>query len=146
MIRRPPRSTLFPYTTLFRSQVQGNAPRGPTVDGSHEGTEVAANGDVPCEASHESTCEGHLFLAGRAEFAADAACSGFQRDASARPIHTELTVDTLGEEVVSRGDRYGESLSAFRSKSAPPDEDLGLVGRLRTGAGEIGRASCRERV
>src|SRR2546422_6832695 len=23
MIRRPPRSTLFPYTTLFRSQVQG---------------------------------------------------------------------------------------------------------------------------
>src|SRR3712207_6104509 len=24
MIRRPPRSTLFPYTTLFRSQVSGN--------------------------------------------------------------------------------------------------------------------------
>src|SRR3712207_7596787 len=27
MIRRPPRSTLFPYTTLFRSPVRG-APRG----------------------------------------------------------------------------------------------------------------------
>src|SRR5207249_10187978 len=27
-IRRPPRSTLFPYTTLFRS----SRPRGPTVD------------------------------------------------------------------------------------------------------------------
>src|SRR2546427_1179197 len=25
MIRRPPRSTLFPYTTLFRSRVDGNA-------------------------------------------------------------------------------------------------------------------------
>src|SRR3712207_8037713 len=25
MIRRPPRSTLFPYTTLFRSQVLGRA-------------------------------------------------------------------------------------------------------------------------
>src|SRR2546426_4882856 len=25
MIRRPPRSTLFPYTTLFRSQVVGEA-------------------------------------------------------------------------------------------------------------------------
>src|SRR3712207_9174498 len=24
MIRRPPRSTLFPYTTLFRSRYQGN--------------------------------------------------------------------------------------------------------------------------
>src|SRR5258708_27961281 len=24
MIRRPPRSTLFPYTTLFRSRIRGN--------------------------------------------------------------------------------------------------------------------------
>src|SRR2546422_4184641 len=30
MIRRPPRSTLFPYTTLFRSQGQGN----PTESGN----------------------------------------------------------------------------------------------------------------
>src|SRR3712207_7133787 len=27
MIRRPPRSTLFPYTTLFRSRALGRAPR-----------------------------------------------------------------------------------------------------------------------
>src|SRR6266536_4433849 len=27
MIRRPPRSTLFPYTTLFRSSPRGCAPR-----------------------------------------------------------------------------------------------------------------------
>src|SRR5256885_6831948 len=27
MIRRPPRSTLFPYTTLFRSNGTGNFPR-----------------------------------------------------------------------------------------------------------------------
>src|SRR3712207_6876989 len=27
MIRRPPRSTLFPYTTLFRSDVRGGAER-----------------------------------------------------------------------------------------------------------------------
>src|SRR3712207_8912172 len=26
MIRRPPRSTLFPYTTLFRSKLLGNEP------------------------------------------------------------------------------------------------------------------------
>src|SRR2546426_7235167 len=30
MIRRPPRSTLFPYTTLFRS-AEGAAPRGGSV-------------------------------------------------------------------------------------------------------------------
>src|SRR5258707_8140968 len=28
MIRRPPRSTLFPYTTLFRSTVRGHAQPG----------------------------------------------------------------------------------------------------------------------
>src|SRR2546430_10034837 len=27
MIRRPPRSTLFPYTTLFRSRAEGRDPR-----------------------------------------------------------------------------------------------------------------------
>src|SRR3712207_8995245 len=29
MIRRPPRSTLFPYTTLFRSRLDPRAARGP---------------------------------------------------------------------------------------------------------------------
>src|SRR5258708_37151443 len=29
MIRRPPRSTLFPYTTLFRSRAQGQQPLRP---------------------------------------------------------------------------------------------------------------------
>ena len=33
MIRRPPRSTLFPYTTLFRSALQGPAD-GPEIDTS----------------------------------------------------------------------------------------------------------------
>src|SRR3712207_8369282 len=31
MIRRPPRSTLFPYTTLFRSRAALGAPDGPTT-------------------------------------------------------------------------------------------------------------------
>src|SRR3712207_6922127 len=36
MIRRPPRSTLFPYTTLFRSDVQvARDPRAPEHD-AHE--------------------------------------------------------------------------------------------------------------
>src|SRR2546422_7366996 len=30
MIRRPPRSTLFPYTTLFRSRALGTRPRAST--------------------------------------------------------------------------------------------------------------------
>src|SRR4051794_41260360 len=43
MIRRPPRSTLFPYTTLFRSQVEM---RG-AADAGHLGAEVL--GDLYCE-------------------------------------------------------------------------------------------------
>src|SRR3712207_6985998 len=31
MIRRPPRSTLFPYTTLFRSRPSRSPPRGLTL-------------------------------------------------------------------------------------------------------------------
>src|SRR5256885_12629665 len=47
MIRRPPRSTLFPYTTLFRSPMEkesnilGAIARG-TVDGLHLAMNVAA--------------------------------------------------------------------------------------------------------
>src|SRR3712207_8139641 len=34
MIRRPPRSTLFPYTTLFRSQEGGHPACGPATERS----------------------------------------------------------------------------------------------------------------
>src|SRR2546425_8183907 len=33
MIRRPPRSTLFPYTTLFRSPTPGPRPHNPRIAG-----------------------------------------------------------------------------------------------------------------
>src|SRR5438876_3521262 len=35
MIRRPPRSTLFPYTTLFRSKVAGTEYREPVPAAPH---------------------------------------------------------------------------------------------------------------
>src|SRR5256886_13553628 len=42
MIRRPPRSTLFPYTTLFRSQAGAGAPQGPATrrDGGGSGADA----------------------------------------------------------------------------------------------------------
>src|SRR5205823_12799259 len=39
--RRPPRSTLFPYTTLFRSSMHG-APAARTVDAAEAPVEAAA--------------------------------------------------------------------------------------------------------
>src|SRR5688572_31198169 len=64
MTRRPPRSTLFPYTTLFRSKVDKYEPvlygaakvidgalslvrrRGPNPDTQHDGKLVGANGQT----------------------------------------------------------------------------------------------------
>src|SRR3712207_8633621 len=43
MIRRPPRSTLFPYTTLFRSHHEGV---GPGVLAQRDGVEVDAPVDL----------------------------------------------------------------------------------------------------
>src|SRR2546427_7962255 len=42
MIRRPPRSTLFPYTTLFRSYVNST----PSLDGTGWGFTAGAGNDI----------------------------------------------------------------------------------------------------
>src|SRR5256886_10718230 len=49
MIRRPPRSTLFPYTTLFRSTVglELGLTRSPRADAAAETLEVAPLPDQP---------------------------------------------------------------------------------------------------
>src|SRR5260221_7720377 len=47
MIRRPPRSTLFPYTTLFRSILKGIA--------THEDATLAVEHGVDCERDRKST-------------------------------------------------------------------------------------------
>src|SRR5437660_2721312 len=61
MIRRPPRSTLFPYTTLFRSG--GSRPRSSLI-GSVPGPPRRAPGSASCTRSEEHTSElqsrGHL--------------------------------------------------------------------------------------
>src|SRR5947208_11649432 len=45
MLRRPPRSTLFPYTTLFRSALDH---LGDAVDLDHALLELSGFGDVDC--------------------------------------------------------------------------------------------------
>src|SRR3712207_8117973 len=57
MIRRPPRSTLFPYTTLFRSQATGLGPclRVPIAPGPPQsGFACVAVWDVPRSAAPRS--------------------------------------------------------------------------------------------
>src|SRR3712207_9417117 len=52
MIRRPPRSTLFPYTTLFRSHKQDSTDE-------HERSEEAKVAHGPCVEPHQAEKGGH---------------------------------------------------------------------------------------
>src|SRR5262249_60470206 len=54
MIRRPPRSTLFPYTTLFRSW---RAPRPPARRSGGRSRRRSARGCLPPHRSGEDTSE-----------------------------------------------------------------------------------------
>src|SRR5438105_6376742 len=68
MIRRPPRSTLFPYTTLFRSLVRtpDPQPRGNrhlrTDLGGHDGLPASARARAPVGLRRGSTAEGGTSL------------------------------------------------------------------------------------
>src|SRR2546429_5673368 len=66
MIRRPPRSTLFPYTTLFRSAQRGTvaghgrghaAARGHALDIGHALHGAHAGGGLGLDRSEEHTSE-----------------------------------------------------------------------------------------
>src|SRR5690242_21397451 len=66
MIRRPPRSTLFPYTTLFRSHnradpAQGRATMG-GVDGHRPGAPGAGDGHRRRSEEHTSELQSHVNL------------------------------------------------------------------------------------
>src|SRR5256885_4021745 len=54
MIRRPPRSTLFPYTTLFRSDQRGSGRQRPGGDrgGDRVGGVVEAVGVLEAQGDH----------------------------------------------------------------------------------------------
>src|SRR3712207_9103020 len=58
MIRRPPRSTLFPYTTLFRSGVPGRA-RGQLVALDQQALGPAALGEVVEAAAADRSATDH---------------------------------------------------------------------------------------
>src|SRR3712207_7637162 len=52
MIRRPPRSTLFPYTTLFRSSSPWSGSRATTGYGDRTGCDRPAGGGHCCPLQH----------------------------------------------------------------------------------------------
>src|SRR2546427_10931743 len=58
MIRRPPRSTLFPYTTLFRSRVVQRSERRELTDGGDDLGVDSRRADEPRAAVDDAVCDG----------------------------------------------------------------------------------------
>src|SRR2546426_9266248 len=57
MIRRPPRSTLFPYTTLFRSQMRRALLAVPAVPAEPQAERPVVAAEIDAERSEEHTSE-----------------------------------------------------------------------------------------
>src|SRR5437763_4550619 len=55
MVRRPPRSTLFPYTTLFRSATSGAIALGAGAVSAAQSTVAAAPASIPAGGSSTIT-------------------------------------------------------------------------------------------
>src|SRR5947209_15251987 len=62
MIRRPPRSTLFPYTTLFRSRRRPGHRRVGDVGARRDGAERALRGEAPRSEEHTSELQSRQYL------------------------------------------------------------------------------------
>src|SRR2546422_4946870 len=67
MIRRPPRSTLFPYTTLFRSRraaaaAREQVPVGPAAAAPHVGRHRAGQVEQVRSEEHTSELQSRLHL------------------------------------------------------------------------------------
>src|SRR3712207_8376624 len=94
MIRRPPRSTLFPYTTLFRSRVALEAAQflaGVEVPQAHAGVAAAREG-VPAVRR-----EGHARHPAGVPFQAAQLLAGFQDRKSTRlnSSHANISYDVF---------------------------------------------------
>src|SRR2546430_17633235 len=86
MIRRPPRSTLFPYTTLFRSRVEGG-PAAATADGY--GPDLLARALEALEGLAEFVAGGAARDRGRLAPAGVQALLGMEESTPTRSAHDQ---------------------------------------------------------
>src|SRR2546427_7507107 len=95
MIRRPPRSTLFPYTTLFRSVTD---PEGAPVTGAQiafaplEFFEDRANAAPPVWASFGDADRDGRYRLALFRPSESAALGGYSRDGELYGLHTNITL------------------------------------------------------
>src|SRR2546427_6403719 len=127
MIRRPPRSTLFPYTTLFRSQKYG--PALPDVlatrdQAAHE-LELLDTADLDLRAIAEQRSTA------AAEFAR--ACAALTARRKAGAARLEVAVNELLPALGMPGGRFGVYLSPLPSPGAAGGEGVAFQVQLNVG-------------
>src|SRR2546430_11232680 len=80
MIRRPPRSTLFPYTTLFRSRAPAAARRAARLGGgAHRSAQDARSEEHTSELQSQSNLVCRLLLEKKKTYGTDRADGGRRR-------------------------------------------------------------------
>src|SRR3712207_9512232 len=121
MIRQPPRSTLFPYTTLFRSMVDA---MNSAISGNADGIAVSV---VDPEAFNEPI-----------QNALDQDIPVIAYNANGAGPGTNPALAYVGQDLFGSGVEMGNRIVEL--------VDEGLVALFIATPGKIGRASCRERV
>src|SRR3712207_903901 len=139
MIRRPPRSTLFPYTTLFRSPTpRGSTPRhGQAVQVPGRGWHSGPNGQPGSQgkqpsSSHQASCRaGTEYGGGRIEaVGAEDHVPGVGADLRNEPPRPAAEVEQLaGYEVASVADQGGHPVqdAVGRGVVEADDDELGVA-------------------
>src|SRR5260370_20975678 len=101
MIRRPPRSTLFPYTTLFRSRPHARALSPSRRPDARRWTQSSPadqpDGYTGRSEEHTSELQSHLNLVCR--LLLEKKKNLESRDCSIRPATARLTVHTIRERI-----------------------------------------------
>src|SRR5688572_23310424 len=147
MIRRPPRSTLFPYTTLFRSALlavaRGDRDVEMTIEVRRRRAGEAAVGEAQPAGQSRAADEGR----GEGEIVAVDVAERLGRDQDVdRPVLVDMDVAKGGEDdrrVVFRSD--GEPEAIDDARLAVVRNDLDVVGAVEVRRRRAGEAGAVER-
>src|SRR5256885_15983698 len=151
MIRRPPRSTLFPYTTLFRSGAGGERARmradeaggaAARADSAVVAGKARPRGTFP----HFRRAGDFIFVSGTSARRADDSIAGAQRDATGRTVldirtQTRAVLENIRDILASAGasladvvevSAYLVSMGDFNLYNEVYSEFFGYQGPART--------------